>query len=334
MNKDDSKEIIKLIKSKRKFVTFLHGNPDMDSILSCILIKEILEKMGKTVDIFSKDTPSAKFDFLRLKDKIIIADPNSVKLDDYEVFLALDIAEIRLLGFETEPEFKGVTIHIDHHELEGFGDLNFKKTDSGSTCILIYEIAKKLGVALKPDTLNNFLLGLVTDSGVFHFAIYNSPYIFTKSAELIEAGADYDRALFYADQYKNYMELKFMEEAIRLSKMDTKHRFVYTAIPYSIFEKYEEYGSRSRDISDDLLRKVRGTDFCIVMIEKKEGGLKLSIRTRTPGFYVLELCKRLGGGGHLTGGGGSVDNKNFNAAVKIVLNEARKFALENRAKSN
>ena len=93
-----------------------------------------------------------------------------------------------------------------------------------------------------------------------------------------------------------------------------------------MFNKYKEYGITSRQVSDRFLRNINDTDFGIVFIETEKGKVKVSIRTRTPGFFVLDLIKELGGGGHLTGGGTSVIGETFEKVIEKVLEVAREFS--------
>ena len=75
--------------------------------------------------------------------------------------------------------------------------------------------------------------------------------------------------------------------------------------------------------------RLKETNFGMSILEDGEGHTNISIRTRTPGYYVIDLLKQLNGGGHLTGGGAAVKGIPFDKAVMKVLQVARKYAKSN-----
>ena len=282
--------------------------------------------MGKKVDIFSPDELSVRNKSLDSKRVIKVTNTNKIDYQKYDVMFVLDANELKRFGIRSDINFLGKKINIDHHEGDGIGEIKIINTKAGSTCTLLYYLFKDWKINLAGELLDMLLLGIVSDTDVFHFSTNNSSYIFKTVAEIIDKGADYEKALYDFDQSYNLKTLQFWAEAINRIQIDEKYRFVYTAIPYDVFNKYKEYGITSRQVSDRFLRNINDTDFGIVFIETEKGKVKVSIRTRTPGFFVLDLIKELGGGGHLTGGGTSVIGETFEKVIEKVLEVAREFS--------
>lgn len=327
INEKQNKEAVDLIKKSKNFILLCHESPDIDSVLSCLILKRVLTQMKKKADIISVDQVGARIKFLHLNGDIKVTDVNKFDYSNYDVLFVLDANNLGRLGIIQPINFKGKIVNIDHHEGVGVGDIHIQNTKAGSTCTLIYYLLKKWGVNVDKETLNIILAGILSDTEIFQFSIYSSSFIFNTVSELIDKGADYETALFYVDQYYDIEVFKYWAEAIQRIKKDTSHKFAYTIIPFKVQKQYEKYGISSRQISDKFLRKIRGTNFGIVIVEEEENGsAKVSIRTRTPGYYVLDLVKRLGGGGHLTGGGAVVKTGSFEESCKLILDEAKEYA--------
>jgi nanoRNase/pAp phosphatase (c-di-AMP/oligoRNAs hydrolase) len=331
MRYKQSKSIGKHIEKGKKFITLCHQAPDYDSVISCLLLKKKLEEKGKRVDIYSFDDLGINNEFLDPGNIINIGNPNELDLSEYDYLIALDANDFRRYGIESD-QVPVPVINIDHHDGSGCGIANLMDINAGGTATLLYYLFKDLKYKLDKDDVNKFLLAIIADTGIFHYSIYSSPIIFDTVSELITAGANYENALFYADQYFDVNQLLFWGEGINNLVIDKENRFVYSVIKYQEYKNYKDFGARTRDVVDKFLRKVRGTDFCFVIVERESGEAKISARTRTPGYHVLDFVKSLGGGGHITGGGAQVSKKSFNESVDYILETARSFSVNNKDK--
>ncbi len=325
----ESKKILEVVKKANKLILLCHESPDLDSVISNLVMANVLESMGKNVEIISVDNIKLDYKFLESFREIRVLDPNKFDYSKYDTLIAVDVSDLKRLGIKGEINFKGNIVNIDHHEFSSFGNTNLINTEAGSTCTILYYLFKDWELKLKKGILDDLLAGIISDTGIFHFSIYSSSFIFRTVAEIIDSGGNYEKALYHVDQSKDLMVYKFLAEAINSTIIDKDNRFAYTTIPYEVFKKYEKFSVSSRQISDTFLRGINDTDFCIVLIGKKDGEVKVSIRSRTPNYYVIGLIRSLGGGGHLTGGGARVKEENFEKAVEKVLNAARKYAKEN-----
>ena len=60
------KKAIKLIKKAKTIALFSHSSPDPDTIGSTIALYFVLQKMGKTVELFCEDAIPENYFFLEL----------------------------------------------------------------------------------------------------------------------------------------------------------------------------------------------------------------------------------------------------------------------------
>lgn len=320
----ESKTLLELVNKSQNFVLLCHEGPDEDSLISCLVTQKVLEKMGKQADIFSVDEIGIQYRYLDADNRIKVAETNNIDYSVYDVFFALDVNTITRLGIKKDIGFGGKIVNIDHHEGDGCGDINLIDGMAGATCALLYYLFRDWSVQLDKDLLDLILIAIVADSGVFQYPV--SAEVFRTVAELLDNGGDYVNTIYRINQNYDLMVLKFWSEVIDRIQIDSEHRFAFVIIPYEVTNKYENYGVRSRQVADTYLRSIKGTDFGIVIMEEKDGTAKISIRTRTPGYYVADLVTSLGGGGHLTGGGVSLKAGTFNEACEKVLIHCRDYS--------
>lgn len=334
MNYEQSLSVFEEVKKTNSFVLLLHGSPDFDSIISCLLMAKVLEGMGKSVDIFSFEEIGKENEFLDKDKKIKVTKFENVDFSKYEILFVLDASELKRLGLPQDFHFDGKIIHIDHHEGGNFSDIHIFDRYTGSTGSVLYLMLKDWGMDLSKDDFDMILMSIISDTWVFRFSMYPGTKVFEIVNELISNGADYEQGLFYVDQCNSLETFLFYAEAIKEIKIDKENRFAYVLISNEIFSKYKKYGVRSRQISDIFLRNINDTDFGVVMIEEGKGRVKVSARTRTPGFYVLDLIKAMGGGGHLTGGGATVisESGDTKECVETILKYSRDFSKRMRKK--
>ena len=74
-----------------------------------------------------------------------------------------------------------------------------------------------------------------------------------------------------------------------------------------------------KDFLEQYIKSIKGTDFGIVITEKKKGQFNLSFRSRKPGFDVETLAKKFGGGGHKPAAGAVIKTGNINKAVNLIV---------------
>ena len=334
MNYEESTNVLEEVKKTNSFILLLHESPDFDSVISCLLMAKILENMGKSVDVFSFDEVGKENEFLDKDKKIKAVKFEDVDFSKYDILFVLDASELKRLGLPEDFHFNGKIINIDHHEGGNFSDIHIFDRNTGATGSVLYLIFKDWGIDLSKDDLDMILMSIISDTWVFRFSTHPGTKVFGIVNELISCGADYERGLFYVDQCNSLETFQFYAEAIKEFKIDKENRFAYALIPQEIFSKYKKFGVRSRQISDIFLRNINDTDFGVVMIEEAKGQVKVSARTRTPGFYVLDLIKAMGGGGHLTGGGATVVSESGNTqdCVETILKYTRDFSKQMRGK--
>lgn len=334
MHYKESKKILEKIRESKRILINCHSGPDPDAVGSALYLYMVLKKMGKEVEMVCPDDLPHALKFLPHSKKIKRIDFENFDFSSFDLFIILDCSGWDLVLGDKKEFSPGIfTVVIDHHKSnEMFGDLNLVDKNIGSCAELLYLIFEDWGVKLDEEIASSLLAGIIGDTGVFRHSGASSETLKIAS-KLMELGADKDQIVLkiYGDLELNL--LKFWGEILKKMKIDKTSRFVWAAIPYEDYKKFNSPEDAKSTTASMFFRSVKDTDFGIVMIEEREGRLSLSLRARRKGVDVSKLAEKFGGGGHERASGAVIKDLDFKEAVKKVLRVAREFANESKEKN-
>ena len=313
--KIDTEQAVRLIEEHQEFIILTHCNPDGDTLGCGYALMRALKKQGKKVKTVNADTIGSDFSYL--------IRPND-EVSENAFVIAVDTADIKLLGSVKE-EYEGrIQLCIDHH---GSNRLFAKHTLLDSTaaaaCEIMYDVIKKMGVTVDEDIATCLYTGISTDTGCFRYSNVTSRTHFI-AGELIALGADHgevDRVMFETKS-KEYFAL----ERLCLEKM--KILFDGKVAMICINRKmFLESGADESctDAIKAIPRQVKGAVIGVTLREKDDGTFKISVRTHAP-YDASEICRQFGGGGHERAAGCEIaENEEksielFTEAIKKYLN--------------
>lgn len=331
MNFQESKKIIQAIDDAKSIILSLHISADPDSIISNLVFKNFLEKRGKVVTLVTPENINSKFLNIYPLTDLKASEEIYNNLDQYDLFVALDVNEPSRVGLD-ENSYKLIkSVNIDHHQnLNYYNELKISDPSYSSTCEMIFNFFGDVEYHVSEEDACLLLEGIITDTESFSYSA--SSRVFNTVSNLISLGANYD--LVNAKVYRNNSldQLKFWSKGLSKIKVDKRYGFSYIALSLSDINKFKDILQGTRSLADKFVRTLEGTDFGLVMIEKEEGGIKISVRSRVIGYGLVELLKSLNGGGHFDGGGGQIDDMEFKQAVTKALNITRQFVKNRRNK--
>ena len=180
------KDYVKLLKKSKKIALFSHENPDPDTMGSTIALCKMLRQKGKEVCLFCEsDIPENYFFMEEAKEY------NKVELDDsFDLLCAVDVPIKDKLGKFIDVFMNhSNTLRIDHHLTgENFAKVNFVELQSACS-VIIFDLAKKLGVKIDESIANAIYLAICGDTGTFHYNNTDSK-TFDVCAKLLKMGAN------------------------------------------------------------------------------------------------------------------------------------------------
>lgn len=324
INKKTAGKILSEIKKAKKILLALHVSPDSDSIASVLAMSLVLKKMGKEVRIISfSQIPPRMMCFPGIEE-VELENFAKVNFVDFDLFIALDAAQERMITRSPYPEKfpKGFKIiNIDHHVTNTkYGNINFVVLVS-STAEILYQLFSFWKIRIDKKLAELLFQGIFGDTGCFQYPL-TSPETLRIVADLIEKGASLSQAVLLYFRSYSLPSLKYWGKVLDNMQIDDSGQFVWSKVSREEKEELKVESSEIEGAASLFAPVVSGTEFGIILHEETESLTRGSLRSRAE-FDVSKIAQELGGGGHKQAAGFSLDIP-LEEAEKKVLEVARK----------
>jgi phosphoesterase RecJ-like protein len=316
----------------RRFLVTTHLNPDGDGLGAELGLWAYLRSRGKDVRIVNPDPLSARYEFLAREGTYEPYDPESHEefIEACEMVIVLDISRWDRLGVlgERLRRRKALTVCIDHHPFEanGMADLYGVDLTAAATGQLVYEMIRARGHAVDRKMALGFYISILTDTGSFRFSNSDSR-AHRVAAELLQH--DLDPSDIYEEVYGNSSlpRLRLLGASLAGLRVEAEGRLVVLVIPK---ESLRTTGAVPADTEGfvDIARTAQGCEGVALFLEREDGQVKLSLRSRGR-LDVNRVASRFGGGGHVLASGATLEGP-LDRAVEEVLGALRAGLDENR----
>ena len=310
-------DICEYLKSHDNYVVLTHVNPDGDTLGSAYGLKKGLKKLGKKVQVVCCDEIPHKYDYF-IDDSEYDFIPETV--------VAVDVADIKLLG-DLYQRFEGrIDLNIDHHVSNThYAKHLYLDADAAAAAECVYEILDELGVEFDRDIANALYTGLSTDTGCFKYGnVTDRTHRIAAKLHRIGVDAAEINRIMFDTKSKSRVQMETM--VLQSAEFHFEDRCMLMSITLDIQHKT---GCSRTDMEGvpAMSRSVEGVLAGITVKENREGEFKISLRTYDP-LDASAICGKLGGGGHKAAAGCTVigtleEAKNrILKAVKEALEEA------------
>lgn len=308
-------DLCAFLKNHDNYVVLTHVNPDGDTLGSAYGLKFGLKKLGKRAQVVCCDEIPHKYDYF-----IDDSDCDFIP----ETVVAVDVADIKLLG-DLYQRFEGrIDLNIDHHVSNTrYAKRLYLDADAAAAAQCIYEILDELGVEFDRQIANALYTGISTDTGCFKYQNVTA-HTHEIAAKLYGIGVDaaeINRIMF---DTKSKSRVEMEKRVLDGAEFHFDDRCMLMSITLDI---QRETGCSRADMEGvpPMSRSVEGVLCGITLKENRENEFKISLRTYEP-LDASAICGRLGGGGHKAAAGCTVIGSLEEAKEKILF--AVKEALE------
>jgi len=317
--KNNIESIIKYLKgSNDDFIVTSHISPDGDNIGSTLSMYYALNKLGKNVYYVLDDNPPQNLKFL-VKD-IKILKSEEINLNNYNI-VALDCGDKNRICVSKEliDNAKSI-ICIDHHASNDYyGDFNYIDTEASSTCELVYNLLVEYEKVENKNIIDENIAtclytGLVTDTGNFVYS-NTHPSSFEMAKELLLKGAKKDTIIQKVFQSNPYNYYKLLGEA--LNTLDIVDGKIASIMINKDMLKRNVISFNDVDGITPYTRDIEGIEVGILLKEKKENEVKVSLRSKSY-IDVSKIAQSFGGGGHIRAAGCTIYSSIEDAKKQIV----------------
>lgn len=295
-NKQNFLEIYSNIEQAENILMVVHKNPDGDALGCLTAMMEYLAGQNKQYVAFCIDGVPGKFQFLKNSHQII-SEPLVVSKNRFDLIIVMDCSTMDYTGLSSylKDEEQVNLINIDHHVANcGYGHINLVHQQSCSTAALLYKFFEHHGINISKEIANSLLTGILTDTSNFTNKGTTSES-FAISADLIRRGANcnYINKQIYQDKSRKNLQTwgKILSRLVKNDKLK---------IAYSIVlrEDVEDRGEEAVEGISNFFNKLSGVKIAVVLKEKENGEVKVSLRAIGDDINLLPLVKFFNGGGH------------------------------------
>jgi len=311
------------IRCRNRFLIFAHVKPDGDAIGSLFGLAHALRKLGKEAVAVLPDEIPLKYRAL-LRDEPFL--PNVPEDRRFDGWITLDCSRADRIaggaGFSLANAPCPV-LHIDHHADDDVQTCcTLIDGNAAATALLIAELLADFPDAWDAKTATFLYLGLATDTGCFRFG-NTDVRAFSCATQLRAAGADHNAIVNAAFFSKSANQQKFEAELIlHCEKSACSGKLLYAVIPQELLDRYH-FDMRDGESVIELLREI-DTTVVAVLIYPRDGGWKLSFRSKDPQISVGKIARLFGGGGHELAAGATVCSMELDSLIAKMTEEVEK----------
>lgn len=301
--------ILDLIRANERFLVCSHSRPDGDAVGSILAMGMLLEQMGKRFDLVTADRIPNVYNNLPWADRIQTLGRVYGPYDAVILLECDSVERTRLRGLE--PFYH---VNIDHHATgTNFGHLNWIDRDAASVGELVYRIVKAAGGAVTPEMATCLYVTLLTDTGGFCYG-NTSASTFALAEQLTAAGAD---PVGIAQQiYFSVSMSKLLLAGAALSNLRREGRLAWLWVTHQDMVRTCASEEDCEGIVNYAV-SVSGVEAAVFLRELPEGRVRLSLRSKGK-VDVSAVAAGLGGGGHETAAGVTLDGPLPNALKQIL----------------
>jgi phosphoesterase RecJ-like protein len=291
--------IVEAIRARRRFVLSSHARPDGDSIGSQLALAYALRAMDKEAHVVNKDRATAPLLQFPGVPSIEIADQATGEFDAAIIMECGDLARTGVSGLD-----RYFVINIDHHPgNSGYGQLNWFDASAAACSEMVFDLIEALGVRWTVEMATHVYLGILTDTGSFHFSNI-TPRTFDISGRMLEAGVDPVQVARTVFDSNSMGRLKLFGAVLSTMQIDASGGI---AILYLDHDMARESGGSYED-SDGLINMpltVKEIQAVVFFKQSEADEFRVSMRSKGT-IDIGAVAKQFGGGGHKNAAGCTV----------------------------
>ena len=308
-------EMLKALTGLRSPAVMPHRNPDGDAIGSAVATVLYLRERGIDATLLSPDGIPARLAFLAEGVPMTEGTPREI--------VTVDVASLAQAGAGAALlEGADLVLAIDHHALCTPFSLHYIRPEASAVGEVLYDLFTEGGAtALTPEVATPLYAAIASDTGSFRFRNV-TPATLRVTAALLECGVDapeISRRLF---DIRTERELRAMAYAVVGTRSYYDGRLA--VLPISPAD-LRDAGCEASDFDAviDLVRTRAGVEVAAVIRERRDGTVRLSLRTM--GADAASLCAAFGGGGHRVAAGCTLPAKTAAEGLELFLAEAHRL---------
>lgn len=286
-----------------KFAVAGHMRPDGDCISSQVACAALLRSFGaaEVVCINKHEVPYLYREFIS-GEKFLNAD--EFDRQDFKI-VTVDCADYKRTSEALQGRFSEIFAAFDHHVTnQKYARFSIVEPTAAATAELLAGLMIDAGIEIGAELANVLFMGLMTDTRQLTTSNTNLRS-FEIATELVARGAKPAEVSVLLYQREKFARMKLLSVFLQSLTMHFGGRVCIGTLNAGVFERT---GAEKEDTDGlvDYARNIAGVEIAFLLEVLPEGGVKGSIRSKSPEAKVNEIAAAFGGGGHLAAAGFNV----------------------------
>lgn len=290
-------ELARWLKAQDDIVVMGHVSPDGDAAGSALAVWHALRAMGKRAVVCLPGGIPLLYAGLPGADQILDTEGGELPFAP-RTAMAVDVSEFERLGeggmalFDRCP-CQGV---LDHHITNaGFGQLYMLDDEAAAAGELAVDLIEAMGVKLDAKMAECLFVAISTDCGNFNYP-NTRPQTFRAAARCAEAGADVSRITEELYRTRSVGRTKLLGVVLAGLEISPDGALAWARLTQKMLRDCGADKADSEGIVNYLLEMI-GVQVAVLAMER-DGGAKMSLRSKAPFNVARDVAVPLGGGGH------------------------------------
>jgi phosphoesterase RecJ-like protein len=302
-------KILETLRHGKRFLVCSHSRPDGDAIGSMLAMGMLLQQLGKHADLVIADRVPNIYSGLPDVANIRVAQ----HIDgSYDAVILLECDELGRASLHGLEQF--FVINIDHHASgQDFGHLNWIDRSAVSVGELVYRLVKASGTMVTPQMATCLYTTILTDTGGFCYGSMKAS-TFGMAQKLVQAGANPVRIA--QDVYFSTPTSKLLLLGAALGNLKREGRLAWLWVTHQDVLHTCAAEEDCEGIVNFALC-VSGVEAAVFLRELPERRIRVGLRSKGQ-VNVAAIAERLGGGGHETAAGCTLEGSLARALDEIL----------------
>jgi phosphoesterase RecJ-like protein len=306
-------QVVAAIRAQQRFVLSSHARPDGDAIGSQLAMAYALEALGKSVTLVNRDPVPTPLKPFPGTDRIVVAERAD---GDFDASIIMECSTLERTGVSGLD--RPVVINIDHHQGNtGYGTVNWFEPSAAACAEMIYDLIVALGVPLTAPMATHLYVGILTDTGSFHYSGITSR-TFDICRVLVDAGVDPPRVARAVFDSNTLGRLRLFGSVLSSIELTHDGRVAIMRVDQAMAANA---GGTYEDTEGliNLPLTVKEIRASVFFKEMGPGDYRVSLRSKGS-IDVAAVARGFDGGGHKNAAGCSV--RGDYAAARAAILEA------------
>jgi bifunctional oligoribonuclease and PAP phosphatase NrnA len=291
--------IVSRLTAGHRFIISSHQRPDGDAIGSAMAAALALRAQGQHADVVFDAIPPH---FLRPFPGVGGIRVTTQVDERYDAALIMECSALDRTGVDGLD--RSPVLNIDHHPGNTrYGAVNWVDESAAACTELVFTLIDALGAPLTTDVATHIYLGILTDTGSFHFSRM-TPRTFEIARRCVEAGADPQWIARTHYDSSTLGRVKIFGAVLNSMQLDPSGHVALLTITQALAEA----NGASYDDTEGLINvPLTVKDIKAVAFFKEMADRTWRVSMRSKGNVdVRAIASQFGGGGHVNAAGCSV----------------------------